>query len=93
VKALEAEIKRLRSSSKSSEEDSKERDAAIESIKNRGDNWQGRGEPDRNALPREVVEAFDRQEDEDFVGATDDDAFDLQVETGDKGAGSTEKAE
>lgn len=63
VAELEAENARLKADAETKANAKKDPQlaAALESIKNRGDNHAARGEPDPGKVPPEVVDAFDAQ--------------------------------
>lgn len=84
VAELEAEIKRLKDAGKDAGKPDPNRDAAIESIMARGDNYGGRGEPSLGSVPPDVVEQFESGRDAAFVASGPS----LDEETGYKGRGA-----
>lgn len=60
VKELEAEIERLQADSKTRSKEDPHREAAISSLKARGDNFIGRGEPQIGSVPPEAADLHDR---------------------------------
>lgn len=67
IKELEAQLRDANAKSSDEDGDDEQREAAVESIRQRGDNFKARGEPDRNAVPSNVVDAYEEGLDQSFA--------------------------
>jgi hypothetical protein len=73
IAELEAQIEEHKAAAKARAKGDPNRDSAIESLKARGDNFIGRGEPDIGRVPPSVVDAFEQgQDDAEFADLESD---------------------
>lgn len=87
--ALQQQMEALKEENERLKAGDPHRAAAVESIRQRADNWQGRNEPAVNSVPRDVREAFENGG--GVSGGAVVPTEDLSTETGFKGAGVTER--